>query len=304
MNPRTDEKAGTLGELVDRVEHELRSASLTYGHGTDNPRDEAAWLVLAALGLSPVADVDPARPVSTAERAATRRLLTRRVEERRPLAQLTGRAWFAGLEFEVDESVLVPRSPLAEPIAERFRPWLPERPHERVLEIGTGSGCIAVACALAFPEAAIDATDIDPAALALARRNAERHGLAERIGLHRADVYDGLPAGRRYDLIVSNPPYVDAAGMQTLPAEYRHEPMHALAAGVDGLDVVNRIIAGARECLAPEGLLVVEVGRGGAALERRWPRTPFCWLTLGSASVDVFVLWAADLPDPDRGCLP
>lgn len=304
MNSRTDEKARTLGELVDQVEHELRSASLTYGHGTDNARDEAAWLVLAALGRSPVAAVDPARPVSTAERAAVRRLLTRRVEERRPLAHLTGRAWFAGLEFEVDASVLVPRSPLAGPIAERFRPWLPERPLERILEIGTGSGCIAVACALAFPEAAIDATDIDPAALALARRNAERHGVGDRIGLHRADVYDGLPAGRRFDLIVSNPPYVDATGMQTLPAEYRHEPVHALAAGVDGLDVVNRIITGARERLASEGLLVVEVGRGGAALERRWPRMPFCWLTLESVSADVFALWATDLPDPDQGCLP
>lgn len=297
MNCETGDRPHTLIDLVDRVEQELRSAALTYGHGTDNPRDEAAWLALAALGLSPVADPDPARPVSAGEWVATRRLLTRRIEERCPLALLTGRAWFAGLEFEVDASVLVPRSPLAEPIAERFRPWLPERPLARLLDIGTGSGCIAVACALAFPEAGVDATDIDPDALVLARRNVDRHGLGERIALHAADVYDGLPAGRCYDLIVSNPPYVDASGMQALPPEYRHEPAHALAAGSDGLEVVDRILAGARERLAPDGLLVVEVGSGGAALERRYPRTPFVWLSFESASVDVFALGAADLPD-------
>lgn len=299
MNSEAGDRPQTLIELVERVEQELRSAGLAYGHGTDNPRDEAAWLALAALGLSPIAGPDPARPVTAGEWAATRRLLTRRIEERRPLAQLTGRAWFAGLEFEVDASVLVPRSPLAGPIADRFRPWLPDQPIERLLDIGTGSGCIAVACALAFPEAAVDATDIDPDALALARRNVGRHGLGGRIELHAADVYDGLPAGRCYDLIVSNPPYVDATGMETLPPEYRHEPAHALAAGSDGLEVVDRILAGAREQLAPDGLLVVEVGHGGATLEQRYPRTPFVWLTFESAAVDVFVLSAADLPHPE-----
>lgn len=299
MNSEAGDRPQTLVELVDRVEHELRSVVLAYGHGTDNPRDEAAWLALAALGLSPVADPDPVRPVSAGEWAATRRLLTRRIEERRPLAQLTGRAWFAGLEFEVDASVLVPRSPLAEPVAERFRPWLSDRPVARLLDIGTGSGCIAVACALAFPEAMVDAADIDPDALALARRNVDRHGLGGRIDLHAADVYAGLPAGRCYDLIVSNPPYVDAIGMETLPPEYRHEPAHALAAGSDGLEVVDRILGGARERLVPDGLLVVEVGHGGATLERRYPRTPFTWLTFESAPVEVFVLSAADLPPPD-----
>lgn len=296
MHSETDRIPRTLLELVDRVERELRSAELVFGHGTDNPRDEAAWLALAAIGLSPVVETDPARPVTEAEWTAARRLLADRIEQRRPLAQLTGRAWFAGLEFEVDAGVLVPRSPLAEPIAERFRPWLPDRPVARILEIGTGSGCIAVACALAFPEALVDATDIDAGALALARRNVERHALGERVALQRADVYEGLPAGRRYDLIVSNPPYVDAAGMAALPPEYRHEPAHALAAGPDGLEVVERILAGARERLLPEGLLVVEVGRGGAELERRHPRTPFTWLSFESALVDVFALAAEDLP--------
>lgn len=301
MNSGAGDRPRTLLELVERVEQDLQSAALAYGHGTDNPRDEAAWLALAALGLSPVSDPDPARPVSAEEWATVRELLTRRLEQRRPLAQLTGRAWFAGLEFEVDASVLVPRSPLAEPIAERFRPWLPDRPVARLLDLGTGSGCIAVACALAFPEAEVDATDIDPDALAIARRNVDRHGLGERVELHVADVYKGLPAGRCYDLIVSNPPYVDAAGMEALPAEYRHEPAHALAAGSDGLEIVERILAGARERLSPDGLLVVEVGRGGAALERSHPRTPFVWLAFESASVDVFALPAADLPQPGAG---
>ncbi len=288
---------GTLGAVVDRVEQRLRAAPLAYGHGADNPRDEAAWLVLAALGLSPVdPEVDPARPVSPGERAAVERLLRRRIEQRRPLAYLTGRAWFAGLEFAVDPRALVPRSPLAEPIAERFRPWLAERPIERILDIGTGCGCIAVACALAFPEARVDATDVDTAALELARRNIARHRLADRIALHLADVYDGLPPGRRYDLIVSNPPYVDAAAMAALPAEYRCEPASALAAGADGLAVIERILAGARERLTADGLLVVEVGRGAAALERRFPRTAFVWLSFEAADVDVFVLPATELP--------
>lgn len=289
----------TLGAVVDRVEWCLRAAPLAYGHGADNPRDEAAWLVLAALGLSPVdPGIDPARPVSAGEWAAVERLLRRRIERRRPLAYLTGRAWFADLEFEVDPRALVPRSPLAEPIAERFRPWLAERPVARILDIGTGCGCIAVACARAFPEARVDATDIEPAALELARRNIERHRLAERIETYRADVYDGLPPGRRYDLIVSNPPYVDADAMAALPAEYRCEPASALAAGADGLAVVERILAGARERLTADGLLVVEVGRGAAALERRFPRTAFVWLSFGTVDVDVFVLPATELPIP------
>ncbi|MDX1609472.1 MAG: 50S ribosomal protein L3 N(5)-glutamine methyltransferase [Halofilum sp. (in: g-proteobacteria)] len=296
MSPETDPVPGDLRQLVDRVEQRLHAAALAHGHGAAHARDEAAWLVLEALGRSPVEAVDPARPVTPVERAAVGRLLARRIEERRPLAYLTGRAWFAGLEFEVDERVLVPRSPLAEPIAERFRPWLPERPLGRILEIGTGSGCIAVACALAFPEARIDATDIDAGALELASRNVERHGVGGRVELFRADVYRGLPAHRRYDLIVSNPPYVDAAAMAALPAEYRHEPPTALAAGTDGLDVVERIVDGARARLTPDGLLVVEVGRGGPALERRYPRTPFTWLELAADEVDVFVLPAADLP--------
>lgn len=284
-----------LVRLVDHVETELTSAGVAFGHGTDNARDEAAWLVLEALGRSPVEPVaDITAPVDAVGVAAVGDLLRRRLESRRPLAYLTGRAWFAGLEFRVDERALIPRSPLAEPIAERFAPWLPDRPIGDILDIGTGSGCIAIACALAFPEAMVDASDVSDDALSLARDNVELHDLGRRVRLHRADVYAGLPP-RRYDLIVSNPPYVDAPRMDELPAEYRHEPATGLAAGSDGLDIVARILAGARQRLVDDGLLVVEVGASAAALERHHPHIPFTWLELEAGGEGVFALTAADL---------
>mgnify|MGYP006291292151 CR=1 FL=1 len=286
----------TLRELADWAEGVLTAARLSYGHGTDNARDEAVWLLLAALGRSPVAaDVDPEAPVDAAGIEAVRALIERRIVERRPAAYLIGTAWFAGLPFRVDERVPVPRSPLAEPIAARFAPWIGERSVDRILEIGTGSGCIAVACARAFPEARVDATDVDTGALALAAANVADHGVSDRIELLRADVFEGVPRDRVYDLVVSNPPYVDAAGMAGLPAEYRHEPPGALAAGVEGLDVVERIIAGAAARLAPRGVLVVEVGRAAAALERRHPGCPFTWLSFEHGGDGVFLLNAADL---------
>ncbi len=269
----------TLRELADWLEVELSRAPLSYGHGTDNPRDEAVWLLLAALGYSPVTtEVDPDEPVDAAGLAAIEALLERRVRERRPLAYLTGWAWFAGRAFRVDERVLVPRSPLAEPIGQRFAPWIGERSVGHILDLGTGSGCIAVASADAFPEAFIDASDVDPHVLALARDNIERHGFADRIHTRLADVYDGLPEQRRYDLIVSNPPYVDAETMVTLPSEYRHEPVRALAGGADGLTVIERILAGACRRLAEGGYLVVETGTSGAAMEDRWPELAPVWL--------------------------
>lgn len=286
----------TLIELVEETERRLDEAGLAYGHGTDNPRDEAAWLVLAALGLSPVADADPQRAVSRAEWDATERLLQRRIGERQPLAYLTGRAWFAGLEFEIDARVLVPRSPLAEMIVERFHPWLPEGPVRRILEIGTGSGCIAIACAHAFPEAVVDATDVDTGALELARRNAATHDVQDRVEFIRADVYEGLPQGRRYDLIVSNPPYVDADAMGNLPPEYRHEPRHALAAGGDGLDIAVPLIEGARARLAEDGLLVLEVGHSADALETRFPKLAFTWLEFEHGGEGVALLSTEALP--------
>lgn len=286
----------TLADAVAEVERRLLAAELAYGHGTDNARDEAAWLVLTAAGLSPVAPNDPACPLARGQWEAISDLLERRVAERRPLAYLTGSAWFAGLEFEVDERVLIPRSPLAELVLDRFSPWLPDRPVERILELGTGSGCIAIACALAFPEARIDATDIDTGALALARRNAERHDVREQVEFMRADVYEGLPADRRYDLIVSNPPYVDAAAMDALPSEYRHEPAHALAAGRDGLDIAIPLLNGAARHLQADGLVCLEVGHSAAALEARFPSVPFTWLDFEHGGEGVAVVAAPDLP--------
>jgi len=292
-----ESQALPLDQLVDRVETALSRAPLHYGHGTDNPRDEAAWLVLEALGRSPVepvADVGELIPADGVR--AVGRLLAERLERREPLAYLTGRAWFAGLEFRVDRRALVPRSPLAEMIVERCGPWLPGRPVRRILDIGTGCGCIAVACAMAFPEAEVDAADIDAEALALAAENIEHHGLGARVRTRCADVFDGLPVGR-YDLIISNPPYVDAGRMAALPAEYRHEPARALAAGSDGLDIVRRILSDARDRLTPRGLLVVEVGASAAAVGQRWPDLPFVWPVLGGGDeAGVFLLAADDLP--------
>jgi len=286
----------TLRTLVDEVERILAEAELVFGHGTDNARDEAAWLVLEALGRSPVAPVmDIEEPVAAQGVSAVQSLLHKRVDSRMPLAYLTGRAWFAGLEFAVDERSLVPRSPMAELIADRFEPWLMEAPVRRILDIGTGGGCIAVACALAFPDAHVDAADIDPGALALARHNIAFHGVGERVSIHSADVYAGLPSAQ-WDLIVSNPPYVDSDRMAALPREYGHEPQAALAGGPQGLDVIRRIIAGARSRLAPHGLLVVECGAAAAAVEAQWPRVPFAWPELDIGDAGIFVLPAADLP--------
>lgn len=294
-NPETDQpppRTGSLRELVEWAEARLAAAPLAYGHGTDNPRDEAVWLVASAVGLSAVdPELDPEQPVAAAAAERAAELIKRRIAEQKPAAYLTGQAWFARLEFFVDERVLVPRSPLAEPIADRFAPWIGERSVGHILDIGTGSGCIAIACAYAFPEARVHATDSDPAALEVAAENVRRHGLEERVELFAADVFDGLPPAR-YDLIVSNPPYVDHAGMAELPAEYCREPAHALAAGSDGLDIVDRILAGAGARLTADGVLVVEVGRAGAALESREPDRGWFWLDFAHGGEGVFLLTA------------
>ncbi len=289
----------TLLELVDWAEWRLATAPLAYGHGTDNPRDEAAWLVLAGAGYEPDdPEINPHATVNAAAVEAIGVLVRRRIDERRPTAYLTGRAWFAGLPFRVNEHVLVPRSPLAEPIAARFAPWIGERPLERILDIGTGCGCIAAACARAFPEARVDATDIDEEALSLAATNLADLGLDRQVALYRADLFDGLPRAR-YDLIVSNPPYVDPPAMESLPIEYRHEPESALAAGTEGLDVVRPLLMAAGDWLSRDGLLVVETGHAGAALARRWPRLPLTWLEFDHGGDGVFAIEADALRGHD-----
>lgn len=259
-----------LGELIRQTERRLRAARLHYGHGTDNPRDEAAFLVLRGLGLPFDADLGRA-----ADPAKVEALIATRIAKRIPAAYLLREAWLAGLPFYVDRRVIVPRSHIAELLREHLKPWLRRSPR-RVLDLCTGSGCLAILAARAFPRAAVDASDISAAALAVARRNVERYDLEEKVRLIRSDLFAGLPE-KRYDLILSNPPYVTSAAMRRLPAEYRYEPGMALAAGRDGLELVRRILAGAPAHLSPGGLLVCEVGDGRRTVERAFPGMPFLW---------------------------
>ena len=258
-----------LSALIAQVERRLRAARLHYGHGTDNPHDEAAFLVLRGLGLP--FDADLAQGVAPAK---VERLVRRRIAERMPAAYLLKEAWLAGLSFYVDRRVIVPRSHLAGLLATRFRPWLARAPR-RVLDLCTGSGCLAILAARAFPRAQVDASDVSSAALEVAKRNVKQH--RARVRLLRSDLYRALQ-GERYDLILTNPPYVTASSMRRLPPEYRHEPQLALAAGQDGLDIVRRIVANAPAHLTPHGLLVCEVGDGRKAVERAFAHEPIVWL--------------------------
>jgi len=264
----------TLRQLVSETAARLRRAPLCYGHGTSNARDEAAFLVLRGLGLAFDAPAD--RSVTARERARVGRLVEARVRERIPAAYLLREAWLADERFYVDPRVLIPRSHIAGLLVQRMRPWLARAPRT-VLDLCTGSGCLAVLAAKAFPRAKVDASDLSAGALAVARRNLGLHRLAGSIRLLRSDLFSALP-GRRYGLIVCNPPYVTAASMRALPPEYRHEPRMALAAGDDGLDFVRRLLREAPAHLAPGGMLACEVGAGGAALRRAYPRLPFTWV--------------------------
>jgi len=285
----------TPRQWVFRAERKFRAARLSYGHGTDNPRDEAVFLVLRTLGLPfDCAPGELDEPVSKARGARLAELIQRRIRERRPVAYLLRESWFAGLPFYVDERVLIPRSPIAELVLDRFAPWLPGGRARRILDIGTGSGCIAIACAHAFPRASVDAVDVSPGALAVARKNVRLHGLQARVHCLRSNLFSAL-ADRTYDIIVSNPPYVPARTWRKLPAEYAHEPRQALECGRDGFDVVRRLLAEAATHLTPRGILVVEVGAGQRALMRAFPRLPFAWPDFDRGGDGVFVLQRADL---------
>jgi ribosomal protein L3 glutamine methyltransferase len=285
----------TARELIHCGEAQLAATDLFYGHGTEEPLDESIFLVFSAVGLEyhcPDEWLD--RPLTGEQIERARQFIQTRIETRKPAAYITGEAWFAGLRFTVDERVLVPRSPFAELIESGFSPWVREEEVHRILDIGTGSGCIAIACALAFPEARVDAVDVSPGALEVARRNVERHGVGDRLTLVQSDLFENL-GGRRYDLIVSNPPYVPTADVAGLPDEYLHEPSLGLAGGEDGLDIVRLLLAQAADHLTEHGVLVVEVGDRADVLAEQYPHVPFVWLEFERGGDGVFLLEAENV---------
>jgi ribosomal protein L3 glutamine methyltransferase len=273
----------------------LARARLHYGHGTGSALDDAAALLAHAQGLRrPLGERDLARSVSPRARQRYRKLLDLRIHQRVPVVYLTHRCWFAGVPFYIDERVLIPRSPIAELIERRFEPWVEPAAVRRIADLGTGSGCIALAAALAFPRARVDAVDISRDALAVARINRAALGLARRVRLVESDFFARL-AGRRYDIIVSNPPYVGTVEFNGLPPEYGHEPAGALRSGRDGMDAVRVLLAQASGHLTEAGVLVVEVGNSETRVRRAFPRLPFVWLSFAGGGGGVFLLTAAQL---------
>jgi ribosomal protein L3 glutamine methyltransferase len=281
----------TLIELVERASARLTQAGVSFGHGTTNAFDEAVWLALWRLGL-PLDDLDGVaeRPITPAEQQAVDALVDERIASRKPAAYLTREAWLQGVSFYVDERAIVPRSLIAEPLADgTLDAWL-SADTRSVLDLCTGNGSLAVLAALAWPEVTVDAADLSPDALAVARINVERHGLADRVALHQGD---GLAAvsGRRYDLILCNPPYVNAASMQALPAEYRAEPALALAGGDDGMDFVRTLLRDAPAAMTnPDAVLVLEIGHERAHFERAFPRLQPVWLPTSAGDDQVLLL--------------
>jgi ribosomal protein L3 glutamine methyltransferase len=284
----------TLADLLRWATTRLARADVYFGHGTDNAWDEAAALLCGWLSIPPdkLGFVLSARLLDD-ERRELIRLVERRIVHRIPVPYLVGEAWFAGRRYLIEPGVLIPRSPIAELIEASFAPWL-ARPPQRILDLCTGCGCIGIACAHAFPAAEVVLADVDDAALELACKNVMLHGVGDRVTALKSDLFAGLPVGR-FDLIVTNPPYVDGADLAAMPREFQHEPLQALAAGEDGLAVVERILADAGAWLASEGILVCEVGASAPALLEAHPELPLVWPDLERGGRGVFVLDAAAL---------
>jgi ribosomal protein L3 glutamine methyltransferase len=287
----------TLRDWLRFAVSRFNESKLFFGHGSDNAFDEAVYLILHTLHL-PLDRLDPFLDASLthAEAEQVKTVIERRVHERIPAAYLTHEAWLAGNRFYVDERVIVPRSFIAELLPEQLSPWV-ETPEivTRALDLCTGSGCLAILAALAFPDARIDAVDLSRDALDVATRNVADYGLQDRVELIESDLFKAL-SGRSYDLIISNPPYVNAESVAALPAEYQAEPALALGSGVDGLDATRQILAQAKSHLNPGGLLVVEIGHNRDVLEAAYPGLPFTWLETESGDQFVFMLRQEDLP--------
>ncbi|MCP1457349.1 MULTISPECIES: 50S ribosomal protein L3 N(5)-glutamine methyltransferase [Pseudomonas] len=281
----------TLRDHIRWAVSRFHGEDLFFGHGTDNAWDEARQLVLGALHLPwEIADSYLDCRLEDEELVHVQRLLRRRIAERIPTAYLLGEAWFCGMSFIVDERVLIPRSPIGELIEKHFEPWLGQEP-ARILDLCTGSGCIGIACAYEFPEAEVVLADLSFEALEVANQNIERHGVDERVFTVQGDGFDGLP-GQRFDLIVSNPPYVDAEDFADMPQEYQHEPELGLACGDDGLNLVRRMLAEAADHLTEKGLLIVEVGNSQVHVEALYPEVDFAWLDFERGGHGVFMLSA------------
>lgn len=279
----------TVATMLEQGQQQFETAQIYFGHGTTSAWDEAVYLLSHVLDLPPDADRSLLSQVLTDQQQADiQALYQRRVSERIPAPYLTGTAWFCGLPFKVDKRVIIPRSPLAELVYNGFQPWCETEP-AKVLDLCTGSGCIGIACAYAFEQAHVVLSDISVDALAVAAVNIEQHEVGNRVRALQSDLFDGL-SGQRFDLIVSNPPYVDAVDLADMPDECQHEPELALASGDDGLDFTRRLLSEAEQYLTEEGVLVVEVGNSWVALERAFAKVPFVWLEFAEGDAGVFVL--------------
>jgi ribosomal protein L3 glutamine methyltransferase len=287
----------TVGAALRYCTEMLEQSDVYFGHGTDNAWDEAVQLVMSAADLTVGTDADVMQlPLSEAAAVHVQELLQRRIREQLPLPYLTGRAWFAELEFHCDQRAIIPRSPIAELILNEFQPWYSGPGPSHVLDLCCGGGCIGLATAYYFPEVLVDLMDIDEDALSLAQENTIQLGLADRVTIRPSDLFDAL-GENKYDLIISNPPYVDADDLASMPAEYHHEPERALGSGADGLDLTRRILRNAGAFLRETGLLIVEVGNSWPALEQAYPRVPFTWIEFEHGGEGVFILTAAELQE-------
>ncbi|MEM8594095.1 MAG: 50S ribosomal protein L3 N(5)-glutamine methyltransferase [Pseudomonadota bacterium] len=286
----------TFAQCVDAVAQQLNDAQLYFGHGTDNALDEAVWLVCYGLGLSEF-DIEAHAHISmtSAQCTQVQKWLKQRIELRKPTAYILGTAWFCGLEFIVNESVLIPRSPIAELIYAQFHGWLTESANPTLLDLCCGSGCIGLATAAYLPDSHVDLADISEDALAVAQRNQAHSDLLDRTTLIQSDLFDAIPKQHQYDLIVSNPPYVDAEDMASMPVEFHHEPRLGLEAGDDGLLLLKRILYEATHYLADEGVLIVEVGNSAVHVEALYPNVPFTWIEFEHGGTGVFALSHASI---------